>query len=253
MTKIAVLGDMHCGHLNGIAAPKDQRTEDAEGLWKLFCRFCKLHGPFDHVLLTGDLIDGKAGRNGGVELITTDQMDQADIAIRVLDKLPVKAGATWHLAAGTPYHTGMSEDFERIVAGSFAMARAAVVWAELAGKLFRVRHKLNRAMNNLYKQIENHQRRVGGGREPIADFLLFGHLHCYRRESQRILGRTVTAMSCPTLQGRTDFGGRQCDGDVDCGALCIEIDDRTKQAAIHEHVVPLCVDTWGKAKVAKML
>ena len=250
-TKIAILGDMHCGHINAIAHPKDQASEDAQGLWKLYKSFCKRHGPFDGVILTGDLIDGRAGRNGGVELLTTDQMNQADMAIRVLDELPVRKGAPWWLASGTPYHAGTDEDFERLVASSFGASRSAVVWAEIGGLVIRARHKINRAMNNLVKQVETHVRRIGSGREPQADYMLFGHLHCHKTHTEMLNGKPITAVCCPTLQGETDFGSRQCDGDVDLGAMCLEIGGVTP--VLHRHIVPLGVDTWAKAEAAQML
>jgi hypothetical protein len=245
--RIAVYGDMHCGHINAIAAPKDQQSEDSQGCWKTFLKFNKLHGPFDAVLLMGDLIEGAGGKNRGVELTTTDQSKQADMAIRVLDEVPLKAGAKWYAAAGTPYHGGIAEDFERIVASSLKAEYGAVMWAKVGGCLFRMRHKIGRAMNNLTKQIDIHAQRVGGGREPLADALLFGHLHYFGTRSESIAGKTIVAINCPALQGQTDFGSRQCDGDVDIGCVAIDVEGG-KITGIHPHIVELGVDTWQSAK-----
>jgi len=250
--RIAVYSDLHCGHINAIAPTLHQVSEDSHGCWKLFKKFNRKYGPFDAVLILGDVIDGKAGRNGGVELVTTDQSKQADIAIQVLDQVPVKKGAKWYQVGGTPYHGGMSEDFERLVASSFGAEYGAVVWPEIGGVRFRMRHKINRAMNNLNKQIGIHQRRLGSGREKQADCMLFGHLHTYAQRQEACNGKPMYAISCPALQGVTDFGSRQCDGDVDIGCLAIDV-EKGSIASIHEHITPLGVDTWGTAKSLGLL
>jgi hypothetical protein len=249
--KIAVLGDLHCGHINAIAPPRHQQSEDSQGCFKILQSFGKRHGPFDYVFLMGDMIDGKGGKNAGVELITTDCSKQADIAIQVLETLPVTKNAKWFAAAGTPYHGGVSEDFERLVASSFGATYSAVTYADVGGYRFRLRHKLNRAMNNLRKQIDLHLQRVGGHRERLVDMLLFGHLHEHAVHHENHGGKRITAVSCPTLQGQTDFGSRQCDGDVDIGCLAIDV---TKAGLnITSHVVPLSEDTWGYAKSQGMI
>ena len=245
--RIAVYSDLHCGHINSIAVPKDQQSEDSQGCWRVFSKFNKLYGPFDAVMLMGDLIDGAAGKNRGVELTTTDQSKQADMAIRVLDTVPLRRGAKWYAAAGTPYHGGMAEDFERLVASSFGAEYGAVVWANVGGCLFRMRHKINRAMNNIARQIDTHVQRIGSGREPQADAMLFGHLHYYGIRGESVNGKQVLAINCPSLQGQTDFGSRQCDGDVDIGCLALDVDGG-RISAVHPHIVPLGVDTWAKAK-----
>ena len=245
--RIGVFGDLHCGHINGIAPPSHQQSEDSQGCWKLLRKFCDTYGPFGAVFVMGDVIDGKASRNGGVELITTDQSRQADIAIMVLDSIPTTKRAKWFQVSGTPYHGGTSEDFERLVASSFGAEYGAVVWPEVDGCRFRLRHKINRAMNNLYKQMDTHVRRVGSGREKLADAILFGHLHVHNEASRSVQGRALHAISCPSLQGMTDFGGRQCDGDVDMGCLALDV-HRGKITAVHKHVAPLGVDTWANAQ-----
>jgi hypothetical protein len=249
--RVAVIGDMHCGHLTGIAPPNKQHTEDAEGLWRLFVKFNKKYGPFDAVFVMGDTIDGKGQRSGGVELITTDCMEQADIAISVLDKLNVRPGCKWFFTGGTPYHTGNEEDFERIVVSSFKGEHGDVVWPVLGKHRFRLRHKINRAMNNLEKQMDIHCGRVGGGREPQADMLLFGHLHQHKTAHRCVGGKDMAAVMCPAMQGHTGYGGRQCDSDVDIGMLCLTVTDAG--ITINKHIAPLGYDTWGGAKMRGMI
>jgi hypothetical protein len=244
--RIAIVSDLHCGHINGIADPKRQRSEDSEGCWKLLRRFCRMYGPFHAVMVGGDTIEGKGGFNRGVELTFPDMMDQSNIAIAVLDSIPVVKKAPWYFAGGTPCHTGIGEDFERIVAGSFGSVVTDIAWAHVAGIRARMRHKVSRAKNNMAAQIDTHIRRVGAGLEPQADILLYGHLHTYRMESQSINGRAITAMTLPALQGHTNYGGRQCEGDVSIGCVCLVV-EKNVISAIYPHIASLAYDTWGNA------
>lgn len=244
--KALILGDFHTGHCNGWTPRRKVDTVDADGIDKLTRKFFKRTGPYDVVLSTGDLIDGKAGRNAGVELLTTDMSVQRDWAIELLDSIPVTKRCKWFFAAGTRYHGGESEDFERDIANCFGGLYGPVVWVDTP-VVIRMRHHINRAMNCLVKQRDIHMARVGYGTETLADMLLYGHLHEHRTELWEAGGRVRYAMVAPSLQGMTDFGGRRCDGNVHIGCMCCEI-DKNGVHSFQKSIVQLGRDTWGMAK-----
>lgn len=93
----------------------------------------------DLLVVNGDSIDGRGDKNGSVEQITTDRLVQVEMAaeaIRAVDAVAIR------IVAGTEYHVGPKEDFEKALAdrvdGEFT-DRLAV---EVNGTRFSVRHKV---------------------------------------------------------------------------------------------------------------
>ena len=114
--RVFVGSDSHCGHRAGLTPPKFQarggfgkwEALQAE-LWDFYMEKLYKWKPFDIAILNGDLTDGKGQRTGGSELITADRFKQAEIAYQAFREIGAKK---YRLVAGTPYHSGMEEDFE---------------------------------------------------------------------------------------------------------------------------------------------
>jgi hypothetical protein len=122
MKRILILSDFHSGHRYGLAHAFDCVNQEQKRAWRFFSDGINKYAPCDVVLANGDLIDGNAKKNGGVELITTDRFEQARMAIRILNQIkdcngnrPIK----WMFTYGTPFHTGTEEDFEQVIAKEF--------------------------------------------------------------------------------------------------------------------------------------
>jgi hypothetical protein len=96
------------------------------GCWDYFTKsvdkVVKEH-PFDLLIVNGDATDGKGGRSGGNEQITTDRIKQAKMAAECIDYCKAKK---IKLARGTPYHTGHDEDFENIIVSELGIPEDSI-------------------------------------------------------------------------------------------------------------------------------
>lgn len=116
MKRIILLSDLHCGHETGLTAPEFQRGRFEEiqaKTWEWYSQKMAEIGPVDFAVMVGDAIDGDGRINSGVELLSTDRMDQADMAERALEEIQTNR---FGFIIGSPYHVGKSESFERILA-----------------------------------------------------------------------------------------------------------------------------------------
>ena len=89
MKRILATGDWHCGHVVGLTPPEWQHQEIGDKyhdkyariqrqMWDWFVNAVDKYRPIDRLIINGDLIDGKAFRSGGTELITTDRFIQGE-------------------------------------------------------------------------------------------------------------------------------------------------------------------------------
>lgn len=117
--RVFIGSDFHCGHIVGLT-PEQWRSPGEIGnyqaiLWDWFIEKVSKYKPFHTAILNGDLIDGKGAHTGGTEQITTDRIEQADMAIEVARLIDAD---NYRIAYGTPYHTGKDEDYEKMVANA---------------------------------------------------------------------------------------------------------------------------------------
>ena len=79
MKRIAVISDLHCGHVVGLTPPRWQSAVGLVGekiaamqktLWDLYTEEMDAIKPIDVLIVNGDCIDGKGKRSGSTELIT---------------------------------------------------------------------------------------------------------------------------------------------------------------------------------------
>ena len=239
-----IISDPHCGHLTGLTPPawqikrpsksKTKRNKWSvlqEELWKHYKSLLKKFGPFDFGFSLGDSIDGDGGRSGGVELITADREEQADMAVAVHDQVRLSAnkGFEWVGVYGTAYHAGQSEDFENIVADRAGFKKiGSHEWADVNGCIFDLKHHCGSstiphgrftapAKERLWNVLWAERELV-----PKARIILRGHVHyhAYCGEPGWV------AMTLPALQGvGTKYGSRRCSGMVHWGLTVVDVDN----------------------------
>ena len=254
MSKIVMLGDLHCGHAAGLTPP-DWWVNDKQNLaayqresWARYLDFIKQIGRPDILICNGDAIDGKGQKSQGVELLTPDMEQQALIAAQCLGQWKAKKVI---MTYGTPYHTGTGENFENIAARALDADIANQQFLEIDGVIFSIKHKpagsssiphgrhtgvaRDRLWNVLHADIEN---------QPKADVIIRSHVHYHTFSG----GPDWLAMTLPALQGpKSRYGVRECTGIVDWGIITFQ----TKKGAYswQSHIVRMAA---AKAKLKKL-
>jgi hypothetical protein len=183
------------------------------------------NGPFDHVIVNGDAIDGTDKKGGGTECITTDRIEQCMIAEKALRD----TGATsFHIVAGTPYHVGNAEDFERVLATKMDASFHGHAYFEIEGLNFNIKHKVAGASmpylkaTPLAKEIAQNRNWYLEGVEPKADVLIRSHVHHFTQVD--VMG--CLAFTTPSLQALGNrYGSRQCSGPVHFGLIVMEVEN----------------------------
>ena len=235
--RLVVVSDVHCGHRAGLTPPGWQYSlQDAtpsraawgglqRELWNWYTATMNALQPIDWIVCNGDAIDGRGGRNGGVELITTDLEEQAQIAVACLRE----AQAQNHLIIyGTPYHVGTEEDFEAYIARELEAHIGGHEWLDINGCIFDFKHKIG-------SSGVPHGRHTAVARErvwnllwnerdwaPLARVIIRSHVHYHAYSGDP----THLAMTTPALQGPgSKYGVRQCSGVVDFGLVHFDIDE----------------------------
>lgn len=234
MKKILVISDTHCGSMYGLTPPswiiskeRDARVSKLqEGMWEAYTTWLEEIGPVDILIGNGDLIDGKGDRAGGVELLTTDMITQADIAIECLSLIDCKQVFCTH---GTRYHVSNGgDDYERIIAGALGGSISDHLKLVVEGVKFDVRHHAGSssvpygrfapiAKNRFWDLILAEKSKT----EP-ANVYLRSHVHYYNFCG----GSDWCAFSLPAMQAPfTSYGKRICTGDTDYGLMVFEVSD----------------------------
>jgi len=246
--RVLITSDWHCGHLVGLTPPDWQepglRPHSAKfaaierECWDFFSREVKALQPIDVHLCLGDVIDGSGTRSGGTELITTDRNQQVEIAAEVMDLIHAPVNV---VCKGTPYHTGVVEELEDVLAlqmksrdrpwcKTFKIGNHE--WVEVNGVTFDLKHKVGGSQiphgrytasaRDVLWNVLWHE----SGYQPRADILLRGHVH-YAVGGYRYVGaRRKQFGTMPALQAMgTRYGGKECSGLVDYGFYYFDIDE----------------------------
>jgi hypothetical protein len=233
MRKVLIISDTHCGHRYGLAVPQDCSNRIQRKAWSFFQEGIKKLGPFDIVFLNGDAIDGNARKNGGVELITTDRIQQCDFAERILRAIADFGGnqPKYYFTKGTPYHTGHEEDWEEVLASRFRDGQYVNIKnhfiLDVDGVRFDFKHKVGRGtlphssatpllrdvlMTVLKEHIENREK---------VNVVIRSHVHYH----VMVQAMQKTAFTTPALQVNSNYGELQCSGLTDFGFLVAEVDN----------------------------
>ena len=234
--RVIAIADPHCGHEGGLTPPPYQYPMDTVQYdikkkaliqyetWKWFSERIEAARPFDSLIINGDAIDGKGKKNGGNEQITTDRVEQCNIAVDVIKYINAK---NVHMTYGTPFHVGDEENWEDVIADSVGADIKAHGWWEDQGVIIDCKHKVGRSGIPYGKHTAPAKAATFNalaqerGLEPKANLLLRAHNHYHVFSGDKF--RTVICMPC--LQAWSDFGDLQCEGTTDYGFLVIDIND----------------------------
>lgn len=140
MKRVLAIADLHCGHKGALVPPGHQRTQQQKRFWRWWLERCRQVRPVDYLIVNGDAIDGPGHKSGGTELITTDREKQVYMAALCL--LPLEARKTI-VTAGTPYHVGNNEDWEKILAASIGGSFHGNYKGSIEGVSFDVKHHVD--------------------------------------------------------------------------------------------------------------
>lgn len=203
-----------------------------EEMWWWWVDTIKEIGPVDVLIHCGDVIDGKADKDGSCGLITASMNEQVDIACEVFDM--VKADSKF-VVYGTGYHTASKgEDFEKVFADKMGASIDGRLWIDVNGVLFDVRHAIGSSSvpqgraNSLSKEWVWNTFWKEKGMQKHSDIILRGHVHYHTEVSNC----HFKAMSLPSLQGpKTRFGERICSGTVDFGVVVFDV---PKEASLQD-------------------
>jgi len=240
MKRLVIISDLHCGHKLGMVPPSRegwQTTVVQKKLWKWYEKQAKALGPVDALVCNGDAIDGKSPKSGGNELITTDREEQVRMAMECINQFDAKKV---YIIAGTPYHTGQEENFEKILADYLGARFDLAMSLDVNGCMFNFRHKISsstvphgRATALLREQLWT----ILGAcvKENVkADVVVRSHVHYHVMAKTRF----GLALTTPGLQLSSDFGTRICQGIIDVGFLYFDIksreDYRWQELLVHE-------------------
>jgi hypothetical protein len=226
--RTVIMSDLHCGHRVGITPPSWRIRQGSryfvpqEEMWRQYTLTLDMLKPIDKLICNGDAIDGDGGKSGGVELIVTDRLEQAAMAVEVIEYAQAKKHAFIY---GTGYHTGLVEDFEDEIAKHFLAPISGQEQYNINGTIIDCKHKIGnssiphgkgtaiskeRLWNVIWAEHEEQEK---------ADIIIRSHVHYYWACEES----TWLGIITPALQGQgTKFGSRQCSGHVDFGLVWID-------------------------------
>lgn len=248
--KILFLADTHCGHVGGLTPPEwrasgsqfPEWTPVAEKAWKKFYEIVCGH-KWDVCCLLGDLIDGRAEKDGGQELHILTPEKQSECALHILQKY-IKA-EKYCGVYGTPYHTGQLGDVEKSIFNALGCAKehyGDCLKVKIGGKIFDLRHDIGGSSTpvggdiSLRKEVLTDREWCAQHGAAPADCYIRAHVHYCREISD---GAGWRIWTCPSLQLWTRFGRRSVHGRiVHWGVLWCEIDDGN--VTFYKQVVRLC-------------
>jgi len=233
--RILIISDAHCGHRAGLTPPKWQYGPHTKWgrlqkeVWEWFQRTVENLQPITHCFVLGDMLDGRGERSGSTELITTDRLEQVEMAAEVL--ATVKA-SVYTMVYGTGYHTGDKEDWESILAYRLPSHHQCKIvlgsheQIKVNGFVFDLKHKISSStiphgrFTALAKaKLWNREWAEREG-QAKADVFLRGHVHYFDFCGDN----TFLAFCLPALQTwGSKFGERQCEGVVNTGLLWMDI------------------------------
>jgi hypothetical protein len=240
MKRVLILSDLHAGSMVGLTPPgwwvpekhtgasRTKRNKFARAqreCWAFYESSLKKYGPFDVLLVNGDMIDGTGWRSGGTEQITTDREEQCEMAAYALRK-PLSSGTKIVCTYGTASHTGTEEDWENIVSGDIGAVKiGSHEWVTVEGVTFDLKHHVGNssiphgrftqpAKERLWNVLWSERKMA-----PKADIIVRSHVHHFDYCGEW----NWLAMTTPALQGMgTKYGSRRCNGTVDFGFIVVE-------------------------------
>lgn len=239
--RVLLIGDLHCGHHLGLTPPDWWYPPGSSNpriakiarfqreLWRFAVDAVKDLRPIDILEVGGDAIDGKGERSGGVELVTSDRVEQCEMAAAFVNLV---GAPQVRLVYGTRYHVGRDEDFEQVLVDRISAPAGNVKiqghgFYNVNGCIIDSKHKVGSSsvphgrMTSLARaRLWNQVWSLEHERQPAANIIVRHHVHYFNFCG----GRDWVAMTVPALCYGTSFGIRECDGTVDIGMIVLDID-----------------------------
>ena len=234
--RLLLCGDFHSGHHFGLTPPEWWEGQHGvlprlakigkfqRALWGFATEAVERLQPVDIVIVGGDAIDGKGDKSGGVELRTTDRLEQGEMAaefINFIDAPQVR------MVFGTRYHTGKDEDFEQAMIGHiranttiqghgfFNINNCALdVKHKIGGSTIPHGRMTSLARARLWNMLWSERKR-----QPKANIIARHHVHYHVFCGD---GNWL-AFTVPPLCYGSAFGIRECEGTVDIGMIVVDI------------------------------
>jgi len=230
-TKIICISDLHCGSYSGLTPPKywpnkhfkpDEYTR-MEKTWIFYTNTLESLGKVDYCFCLSDCIDGKGSKNGGVELITTDLLQQAKMAVDCIKMIDCDKV---FMVRGTAYHTSTDGNcIEDIIADDLDGAVIDdYLNVNVNGIVFNLKHKISSSSilaGRVAPLVKEYQWAVENDNEITPSIFLRGHVHYHVSVFYpgKFLGITLPALQLPFSQ----YGNQQCTGQVDTGMVYMEV------------------------------
>jgi len=234
--RVLLCGDYHSGHHFGLTPPDWWEGQHGvlprlakigkfqRALWGFATEAVKRLQPIDIVIVGGDAMDGKGERSGGVELRTTDRLEQGEMAATFINFI---GAPQVRMVYGTRYHTGKDEDFEQAMIGHIK-GNATIQghgFFDINGCVIDDKHKVGGstiphgrmtalAKARLWNMLWSERKR-----QPKANIIARHHVHYHVFCGD---GDWV-AFTVPPLCYGTAFGIRECEGTVDIGMIKVDI------------------------------
>jgi len=239
MKRVVIISDLHCGHLAGLT-PEDWEKKPESGYgtkayeqyrhrreaWKFYEDWCAKLQPVHALICNGDALDGKGPRSGSTELITVDRTEQCDMATACIQEVKAKHVV---MSYGTPYHTGINEDWEDQVARQVEAEKiGGHDWIAVNGVVFDYKHHVGRssiphgrftaiARDRLWNLLWAER-----GEYPKANILIRSHVHYHVAAMENDYAAVIT----PALQGYgSKYGVRRMSDTVDFGLIWFDIEE----------------------------
>ena len=241
-----IISDLHCGHLAGMTPPawwlsaKSKTGKIQRELWGYHVKWAEQFHGVDWLIVNGDAIDGKGTRSGGTELITTDRREQCKMAKQVIESFGAKNVL---MTYGTPYHTGVDEDWEAEIATALKCQIHGNYFLNPIGTDIHIHFKHKVGSSSI-----PHGRHTAAAKErmwlemwreaddwPKANMVVRSHVHFYNTCS----GPDWISLTTPAYCGAsTKYGSRQCSGVVDFGLIKFEINEKGELRfdAVHDSI-----------------
>jgi hypothetical protein len=235
--RLVIIADLHSGHEYGITPPRKWRPLSTKAgkferaLWGFYTKALDALKPIDILVVNGDAIEGRGEKTGGVELITSDCLEQVRMAREAIEYAEAPAV---RILYGTQYHTGASVDYESALIDSVDCKDVKAHghgFFSVNGLNFDIKHKVGSstiphgrftalARSRLWNVIWNAE----GDRQPRADVVIRSHVHFFGYCG----AESWLAVSSPALCYNSIYGVRSCEGLVDIGLLAFDIDSKDK-------------------------
>jgi len=236
LRRVVVVSDLHCGHIVGLTHPDfdgDRRDAELHKLyaarreyWNFYIREMAALRPVDILVVNGDAIDGKGERSGGTELITADRNEQVDMAVAAIE---ATGKPDIYMVAGTPYHVGVSEDWERqIVQRVKALKFGIHDWINVNGLTLDYRHFVSGSQIPYGRHTAVARERLWNvmwaeDAYPHSDVIIRSHVHYFSYAG----GVNWLGVTTPALQGLgTKYGAGRISGTVNFGFIHFDIAGR---------------------------